>query len=68
MRHPDIDANPVNKTGLTPIIMAIKNGKIKAMEVLVKIYIQTRKNANLFRLCWRIPGLIQTRLMRREEL
>ena len=44
LRHTDIDVSPVNKTGLTPIIMATKKGKIKALEVSIFISLQTRAN------------------------
>ena len=33
LRHPDTDLNPISKIGLTPLMLALKRGKTKALQV-----------------------------------
>jgi ankyrin repeat protein len=33
LRHPNTDLNPISKIGLTPLMLALKRGKSKALQV-----------------------------------
>ena len=38
LSHPDIDVNPVNKKGATPVMEATKNGKIESLKVILSVF------------------------------
>ena len=47
LQHADIDVNPHNVKGLTPILMATKNGYINALEVFIVDHICWHNNCIL---------------------